>query len=204
MKKKIAYQFRIDLLGIEPPIWRRISVPSTYSFWDLHVAIQDSMGWLDYHLHSFSIMPPGKNKPVLIGIPDDEDFGVSYLPGWDIPISLHLNEPGDEAVYEYDFGDGWLHKIVLEGIYLQKRGIKYPNCLDGKRACPPEDCGGIPGYHDLIEILGNTSHDEYDNTVYWLSHHAKNYHPYNPKHFEPGDVKFWDPKKRWKMAFQDE
>ena len=72
MKKKIAYRFKIELMEIEPPIWRVIEVPSTYTFWDLHVAIQDSMGWLDYHLHSFSLLPPRKSKPILIGIPDHE------------------------------------------------------------------------------------------------------------------------------------
>jgi hypothetical protein len=204
MKRKTAYQFRIELLGIEPPIWRLIGVPSTYSFWDLHVAIQDSMGWLDYHLHSFRLLPPRKRKPIVIGIPADEDYGITTLPGWDIPVSRYLNEPGDEAEYEYDFGDGWHHKITLEGIYLQKSGTRYPNCLDGKRACPPEDCGGIPGYHDLVEVLGDTNHEEYDNMVYWLSNHAKNYHPYDPERFEPGSVEFWNPKKRWKIAFQDE
>lgn len=203
MKKKTVYQFRMVLLDIEPPIWRLIEVPSNYSFWDLHVAIQDSMGWLDYHLHSFSLLPSRKGKPVLIGIPDDE-YENNTLPGWEIPITHYFNEPGDEASYDYDFGDGWRHKIILEGIHLQKDGIKYPNCLDGKRACPPEDCGGIPGYYDLVEVLGNKDHEEYENMVYWLSNHAKNYHPYDPEYFKPSKVKFWNPKKRWKMAFQDE
>ena len=108
MKNKIVYQFRIDLLGIEPPIWRRIEVPSNYSFWDLHVAMQDSMGWLDYHLHLFSLLPPRKRKPVLIGIPDDE-YENSALPGWEIPVTQYFKEPGDEAKYDYDFGDGQGH-----------------------------------------------------------------------------------------------
>jgi hypothetical protein len=203
MKKKTAYQFRITLLGIEPSIWRLIEVPSNYSFWDLHVAIQNSMGWLDYHLHSFSLLPPRKRKPVLIGIPD-EQYENTTLPGWEVPVTQYFKEPGNEAIYDYDFGDGWHHKIVLEGIYLQKDGIKYPNCLEGKRACPPEDCGGIDGYYNLIEVLSNTGHEEYENRVSWLSNHAKNYHPYDPEHFEPSNVEFWNPKKRWKMAFQNE
>ncbi len=202
MKKRIAYQFRIELVGIEPLIWRLIEVPSNYSFWDLHVAIQDSMGWLDYHLHSFRLLPPRKRKPILIGIPDDE-FENNTLPGWEVPLSHYFKEPGDEANYEYDFGDGWCHRIVLEGISLQKDGLKYPNCSGGQRACPPEDCGSIPGYYNLIKILSDAKHEEYEDMISWLSNHAKNYHPYDPECFEPDKVEFWNPKKRWKMAFED-
>ena len=201
MKKKIAYRFKIELSDIEPLIWRLIEVPSTYSFWDLHVAIQDSMGWLDYHLHSFSLLPPRKRKPVLIGIPDDE-YEDNTLPGWEVPLTQFFKEPGDEVAYDYDFGDGWHHRIVLEGIYLQEKEKKYPNCLDGKRACPPEDCGGIPGYYNLLEILDNKRHEEHEDMIHWLSGHAKNYHPYDSESFDPNGVEFWDPKKRWKMAFQ--
>ena len=201
MKKKIAYQFRIELLEIEPLIWRLIEVPSNYSFWDFHVAIQDSMGWLDYHLHLFSLLPPGKRKPIMIGIPDE--YENNTLPGWDVPLTNYFKEPGDEASYDYDFGDGWNHRIVLEAISLQKDGIKYPNCSDGQRACPPEDCGGIPGYYHLIDVLSDREDEEYEDMVYWLSNHAKNYHPYDPEYFEPINVEFWDPKKRWKMAFEN-
>ncbi|NOX09973.1 MAG: plasmid pRiA4b ORF-3 family protein [Gammaproteobacteria bacterium] len=203
MKKKNAYQFRIELLGIEPSIWRLIEVSSNYSFWDLHIAIQDSMGWLDYHLHSFSIVPPGKKKKsVLIGMPDDE-FEPDTLPGWDVPLAQYFFDPGDEAMYEYDFGDGWNHRVVLEGIYLQKDGVRYPNCIDGKRACPPEDCGGATGYYQLLEALADPDHEEYEGMIYWLSHHAKNYHPYDPEGFEPDNVEFDDPEERLKKAFQN-
>ena len=201
MKKKIAYRFKIELLEIEPLIWRLIEVPSTYNFWDLHVAIQDSMGWLDYHLHSFTLCQPRKRKPVLIGIPDDE-FEDNTLPGWKVSLNQFFKEPGDEATYDYDFGDGWHHRIVLEGIYLQEKEKKYPSCLDGKRACPPEDCGGIPGYYNLLEILGNKRHEEHGDMIHWLKGHAKNYYPYDTEDFDPNRVKFWNPKKRWKMAFQ--
>ena len=187
-------------MEIESPIWRVVEVPSTYTFWDLHVAIQDSMGWLDYHLHSFSLLPPGKRKPVLIGIPDDE-YEDNPLPGWEVPIGQFFTEPGDEVNYDYDFGDGWHHKIVLEGIYLQEDKKKYPNCLYGERACPPEDCGGIPGYYNLLDILQDKDHEEHDDMNQWLKGHAKNYYPYNPDHFDPDEVEFWNPKKRWKMAF---
>ena len=201
MKKKINYQFRIKLLGIEPSIWRLIEVSSKYSFWDLHVAIQDSMGWLDYHPHSFSLLTPEMKGPVLIGIPDDDDKN-NTLAGWDVPLTEYFREPGNQADYVYDFGDDWHHRIILEEISPQKDGIKYPICLDGSRACPPEDCGSISGYYNLVEILANTGHEEYKDRVYWLSSHAKNYHPYDPEKFEPNQVRFWNPKKRWKMTFE--
>jgi len=162
MKKKIAYRFRIELMEIKPLIWRVTEVPSTYTFWDLHVAIQDSMGWLDYHLHSFRLLPPRKRKSILIRIPDDE-YEDNSLAGWEIPLSQFFKEPGDEATYDYDFGGGWHHRIVMEGIYLQEEGKQYPNCIFGERACPPEDCGGVPGYYNLLDILRNKAHEEHDD-----------------------------------------
>lgn len=203
MKNKIIYQFRVELNGIEPTVWRQIEVPSNYSFWDFHIAIQDSMGWLDYHLHMFTLMPARKRKPIIIGIPDDE-YEDNTIAGWDIPITKYFCKPGDEASYEYDFGDGWNHKVILEGIYLQKDGDKYPKCIDGKRRCPPEDCGGIPGYYRLIEVLSNPEDEEYKNMVYWLSNHAINFHPYKPEIFDPKKVIFCNPKTRWKKAFQNQ
>ena len=202
MKKKIAYQFRIELMEIEPMIWRVIEVPSSYSFWDLHVAIQDSMGWLDSHLHSFSLLPPRKRKPILIGIPDEE-YENETLPGWEVPLSQFFKEPGDEATYDYDFGDGWRHRVIMEGIFLQKEERQYPNCLHGERACPPEDCGGVPGYYNLLDILKDKKHEEYEDMNQWLKEHAKNYYPYDSEKFNPSEIEFWNPNKRWNMAFQN-
>jgi hypothetical protein len=200
MKKKLVYRFRIELEEIEPLIWRTIEVPSTYSFWDLHVAIQDSMGWLDYHLHSYSILPARKRKPVVIGIPDE--YGEEMLAGWEVPLNEYFKEPGDEARYEYDFGDGWIHRVLMEGISLSEEQKQYPSCEKGERACPPEDCGGIPGYYHLLEVLAGDRGTEYEDMNEWLKGHAKNYYPHDPEQFDPKTVKFWNPKKRWKMAFE--
>jgi hypothetical protein len=197
---KLIYQFRIDLLGIEPAVWRRIQVPADYFFWDLHVAIQDSMGWLDYHLHEFRVKRPSGRKVIEIGIPDSE-FDRDVLAGWEVPISNHFVEPGVAAEYDYDFGDGWRHKVLLEGLLLKNPSVKYPVCLDGERACPPEDCGGTSGYENLLEVLSNPKTKECKEMVSWLKGHAKNYSPYRPEHFFPEEVVFWNPAKRWKMAF---
>jgi hypothetical protein len=197
----IVYQFRIELREIEPTIWRVIQVPSEYSFWDLHVAIQDAMGWLDYHLHTFRFRMPHKRKDTEIGIPDDEFSDHEVLPGWKIPIIRYFTEPGKSAIYNYDYGDNWLHYVLLEGILLKEKGVKYPLCIGGERACPPEDCGGVSGYYELLKILSDRDHPEYEDYIEWLKGHAKNYFPYEPNNFDPGKVAFWDPKKRWKIAF---
>ncbi|MES1945641.1 Plasmid pRiA4b ORF-3-like protein [Salinisphaera sp. PC39] len=194
----MVYRFKITLLEIKPEIWRLIEVPGTYSFWDLHVAIQDAMGWLDYHLHEFQAATRDADTPVSIGIPEDESDDRIQA-GWKVPIGEHFQKPGDSALYEYDFGDGWAHKIMLESIEPASPGTEYPRCVDGDRACPPEDCGGEPGYNRLLDILANPEDPEYEDMVDWLKNHAKNYHPYQPEVFDPQSVEFWDPEIRFQM-----
>jgi len=201
-KPNIVLQFYIELKEIEPKIWRRIQVPSRYNFWDLHVAIQDSMGWLDYHLHAFSIKKSHKKKPLEIGIPSDDFDDVQFLPGWEIDIIEYFNEPGKSAPYLYDFGDSWEHEVLLEGILLKDKNLTYPRCLAGERACPPEDCGSVPGYYEMLDVLKNPKHPEYSEYIDWLKNHAIDYTPYDPDRFIPEEVEFWNPKKRWKMAFE--
>ena len=199
-KSKI-YQFKIILSEIEPTIWRRIQVPATYSFWDLHVAVQDSMGWLDSHLHSFSFRPKHKRKTIQIGIPNEDWDEVPILAGWEIPITKYLTDPGQTIQYLYDFGDYWKHNLLLEGILIKKKEVKYPICLEGERACPPEDCGSIPGYYSLLEILADPSDDDYEDTVTWLEGEVTRYHPFRPDEFDPVRVRFDKPGVRWKKAF---
>jgi len=191
------YQFRISLLEIAPAIWRTIQVPGTYSFWDLHVAIQDSMGWLDYHLHLFRLTKPGADAVVQIGIPDDDAFegDEPILPGWAIPIAGYFTRPGAAARYEYDFGDSWEHEVTLEAIVPRQTKKRYPACLAGERRCPPEDCGGVRGYEDLMAVMHDPSHEEYESTLRWLGGR------FEPERFDPGKVKFDNPRKRWELAF---
>jgi hypothetical protein len=198
--KMVVYQFKITLKEIEPVIWRRIVVPATYSFWDLHVAIQDSMGWLDSHLHVFRIDNPRTGKIDGIGIPDDDPFEdeLVLLPGWELSIVDYFIQPGDRAGYEYDFGDSWEHEVVLEGILLKGTKTKYPKCTGGARACPPEDCGGVHGYQEMLKIVRNRSHEEHKSTMEWLGG------KYDPKTFDPDSIRFDNPKKRWRIAFTNE
>jgi len=192
-----VFQFKITMKDIDPPIWRRILVPEKYSFWDLHVAVQDAMGWLDYHLHLFRLGYKRENDVDLIGIPDDDPFEgePETLPGWEIPISDFFRELGKVAEYEYDFGDGWQHEVLFEGMLLKEKNKKYPKCIGGERACPPEDCGGVGGYYRLLEIFADSSNEEYEEMVSWLGK------KYDADDFDAGKVKFENPKKRWKIAF---
>ena len=196
MPKRI-YQFKIKLTGITPTVWRRIQVPEDYSFWDLHVAIQDAMGWLDYHLHVFRVHRAHVPEALEIGIPDD--YAVVGDPeihaGWEVPITDLFYTVGDTADYIYDFGDDWRHEILLEAILLREDRRKYPRCIGGAHACPPEDCGGIPGYHHVLEVLANPDDDEHEEMLEWLGG------KYDPQAFSAGKVKFDNPAKRWKVAF---
>ncbi len=196
---KKVYQFKISLQGISPLIWRRILVPESYSFWDLHVAIQDAMGWLDYHLHLFRIRQKRAHSEIEIGIPNEDRFEGEneILPGWEIPIADYFYDVGSACIYEYDFGDDWKHEIILEGIQLQEKDEKYPKCIGGAQACPPEDCGGIGGYIGLLEVISDPENEEYEEMITWLGG------KYDPSNFSPDRVKFDNPRKRWKMAFED-
>ncbi len=193
-------QFKITLRGNVVPVWRRIQVPAKYSLWDLHVAIQDSMGWLDYHLHRFEFRD-GK-RVINIGIPDEEEDD-QMLPGWEVGILEFFPGPGVSALYEYDFGDSWMHEVLLESISGPVEGHKYPQCLQGEGACPPEDCGGIGGYADLVKVLRGRRNEEYRSMESWLKGHAKNYWPFEPEKFEPDKVRFDNPRKRFRIAFED-
>jgi len=193
---QIIHQFKITLLDTDPAIWRRIQVPATYLFWDLHVSIQCAMGWEDDHLHMFRI---GRRSEIIIyGNPTGYDFGFdgdeNTFSGWETEVSRFLETPGDVALYEYDMGDSWLHEILLEGVFLKEKGTKYPRCFAGERACPPEDCGGTYGFVRMLEALASPTHPEHDEIIEWMG--AK----YEAEKFDAESVKFANPKTRWKRS----
>ena len=196
-----VYQFKVSLQGIEPQVWRRIQVPESYSFWDLHVAIQDAMGWKDYHLHLFRVSNPETPGQIdNIGIPDDEgwDDSLNTLPGWNLSIADYFTRPNMTVQYEYDFGDDWQHEVVLEEILPRQEGAEYPLCLAGAQACPPEDCGGVHGFERVLEAMRNPDHEEHQETVDWIGTE------YDPNAFHPENVRFDDPQQRWDFAFGSE
>jgi Plasmid pRiA4b ORF-3-like protein len=196
-KTVAIHQYKITLKNIRPAIWRRIQVPADYSFWDLHVAIQDAMGWLDYHLHAFRL---GNTKtPTYVGLPESPDDD-SMMAGWEMPLESYFKVPGAIATYDYDFGDGWEHQVLFEAALLREKGMTYPTCTAGKRACPPEDCGGIGGYEQLLRTLQTPKTMEYQEVQQWLKGHAKNYWPFDPASFQPQTVQFDDPAARLEAA----
>jgi hypothetical protein len=194
-----AHRFHIKLEGIDPPVWRRIRVPSSYSFWDLHVAIQDAMGWLDCHLHRFHVRNPETGELASIGIPDDEPYldEPPCLAGWGVPIARYFVKEGDAASYEYDFGDDWRHTVALEGVDTIRKDERRLSCLGGERRCPPEDCGGIHGYAEMLEVIADVSHPEHEVMLQWLGG------AYDAQAFSPSDVTFDNPTVRWRQAFSD-
>src|SRR5512135_139822 len=122
-KIRMAVQILVVLPGTDPLVWRRIQVPARYSFWDLHVAVQDAMGWEDRHLHEFELVDERDGRVVRIGIPDEEMPEVRpCLASWQVPIAEHLGYDGRPVRYTYDFGDGWNHVLVCEAIVHADRG----------------------------------------------------------------------------------
>jgi len=165
-----VFQFKITLLDSNPAIWRRIQISDLCTFWSLHVAIQDAMGWEDYHLHDFKVKDP-KNpenvKGLRIGIPMDDDFEeYKLLAGWETKVSEYLNV-NKTILYTYDYGDGWEHEIEFEGLFAKSPVIKYPVCLAGANACPPEDVGGIGGYYEYVKAITDKNHPEYKHYLEW-------------------------------------
>jgi hypothetical protein len=180
-------------------VWRRIQVPTEYSFWDLHVAIQDAMGWLDYHLHEFQFVPPDRARVERVGIPGDE-FGDERpcRPDWKVPVSPNVREGMAPMLYLYDFGDDWRHVVMYEGQTPADAGATYPRCVAGARKCPPEDCGGSQGYEEFLNGITDTTHPEHASLLEWAGG------KFDPDEFDPKAITFDNPQKRWKIAFMDE
>lgn len=156
-----VYQFKVTLNGSNPPIWRRIQVRSDATLYNLHQILQVVMGWSDYHLHQFVI---GK---IYYGTPDP-GFGFEIKDEKKVKLNQVISEEKERFLYEYDFGDSWEHVILLEKILPLDQRVAYPICLSGRRACPPEDCGGIWGYYNFLEAIQNPNHPEHDDMLEWI------------------------------------
>jgi hypothetical protein len=154
------HRIKVTLHGSKPPIWRRFEVPSNITLRRLHDVIQLGFGWQDYHLFVFET-PAGR-----YGVPDpDLDVrSAAYK-----KLSAVADWPGDQIRYEYDFGDCWEHDIVVEAVAPADPGVGYPRCTAGRRACPPEDCGGLWGYYELLTTLANPRSPEHRTMLSWLS-----------------------------------
>lgn len=156
------YQLRVDLEYAKPPIWRRLLVPSTMSLGELHQVIQIAMGWEGGHLHLFE-----KGHQVFGDA--DPEFGLDDAIDEDaVEIGKVLRKEKDRLYYVYDMGDNWQHRIALEKILPDAPQTPLPQCLKGRRACPPEDVGGIGGYEWFLEAIGDPGHDEHEELMEWI------------------------------------
>ncbi|NJN23492.1 MAG: plasmid pRiA4b ORF-3 family protein [Acaryochloridaceae cyanobacterium RL_2_7] len=155
---------KITLRGIRPPIWRRVQVRSDATLCHLHWVIQWAMGWTNSHLHSFSIQGVEYSMPRI-------DIGLDELDMRD-GQSVQLNQvvTGDKFkfFYLYDFGDSWEHEVLVEKVLIAENTTHYPVCIKAKRACPPEDCGGIWGYQELLDAINDPEHPEHALRLEWL------------------------------------
>ncbi|SHO51704.1 UPF0149 family protein [Desulfopila aestuarii] len=158
----LAYQFKISLQGAKPPIWRRVLVPDTVTLADLHEIIQLTMGWFDSHLHQFQI---GRKA---YGPELDDDWGMEPIANEE-EYTLHnlAKDLAPHFSYTYDFGDDWEHRITVEKTLPINEGKPYPVLIKGKRACPPEDCGGIWGYMEFLEAYSDPEHEEHASMQEW-------------------------------------
>jgi hypothetical protein len=158
------WQLKVTLREIDPPIWRRVLVRGSVTLGRLHSILQQTMGWTNSHLHLFEV---GDKRYGTL----DPEWEMDVVDETKMRVSEAAPEPKAGFTYEYDLGDSWIHDVVVEKIIPPESTMLYPVCLDGKRACPPEDSGGVAGYADLLEILRNPAHEEHESTLQWVGGH---------------------------------
>ncbi len=156
---KSIISLKVTLRGSKPPIWRRLLMPGIATLGELHMAIQVAMGWENCHLHDFSV------GHVRYGDTDNTDDVVDENR---MTLNRMVKSGVTRFTYTYDFGDDWEHGIVIEKPPLSAEGKSSPACVAGKRNCPPEDCGGIWGYQDLLGILADPAHPDHEERLEWI------------------------------------
>ncbi|NCB40105.1 MAG: plasmid pRiA4b ORF-3 family protein [Erysipelotrichia bacterium] len=178
MKK--YYLLKIALIELEPEVWRRFIVPADISFDRLHDIIQALMGWKDSHLHEFNF----GNKRYVENIDEEFDGEEAALESSE-RLNKHFKKQGDSCVYIYDFGDSWAHRITLENPdYSLKDDDCEICCLDGARACPPEDVGGPPGYEDFCKVIKNTKSKKHAAMAAWSKGSQPGGQTFDPEYFD--------------------
>ncbi|MEO8354843.1 MAG: plasmid pRiA4b ORF-3 family protein [Chloroflexota bacterium] len=154
------YQIKVTLNDSKPPVWRRVLVPDTITLHQLHTILQIVMGWTNSHLHQFIV------DSDYYGEPEEEDgYSEDLKNEKRYRLNQFVKRKGFKFMYEYDFGDNWEHTVHVEAILPVEKGRQYPVCLVGKRACPPEDIGGVRGYDDLLKIFFNPKHPEHKDMM---------------------------------------
>jgi len=169
-----VYAIKITLLGTDPPIWRRVLVPREITLRNLHKALQTVMGWTNSHLHQFVFKRQKYSDPKYglgAGIIDENRTRLGDV----------ICNPGMRLLYEYDLGDGWQHDLQLEEVLVGDDSFRQI-CVAGERNCPPEDCGGPYGFAELLNVLQDRSHPQYDDIIDWVGE------GFAPEYFTPDEV----------------
>jgi hypothetical protein len=179
-----VYYLRVTLEDSKPAIWRDILVPNDLTLEGLHYVIQAVMGWGNCHRHQFIAENVIYTNDLLHN--EDDEYGL--LDGEDLEkqdrsekkytVAHLLSKEDDTIIYEYDLGDSWTHQVKLKKILPVDANAHQPRCIKGEKACPPEDCGGIWGYTDMLDTLRNTEHSENTQILAWFGE------DFNPDHFD--------------------
>lgn len=171
-----VFQLKVTLRGTKPPVWRRVLIDGSSTLDHIHDVIQAAFGWWDYHLHDFEIDGTNYGVPD----PDDDDWGLPTTDESDVRLDS-VAGAGSRFLYRYDFGDNWRHDVVVEKVLPADATMTLPACVDGRRACPPEDCGGTGGFARLLEVLADPRHPEHGERLDWIGR------PFDPATFDPSE-----------------
>ena len=163
-----VHTLKVTLRDVSPDVWRRVVVRSETTLPKLARTLEAAMGWESYHLHLFDA------GGIQFGEPDEDFDSDHVIDARKVTVKHVLPEVGSALRFDYDFGDGWEHDVVVEAIEAPQEGKRYPVCLDGERGCPPEDCGGPSGYGELLAVLADANHPEHEHIAAWA-----------PKGFDP-------------------
>ncbi|MBN2385597.1 MAG: plasmid pRiA4b ORF-3 family protein [Anaerolineales bacterium] len=161
--QKTVYQIKVTLVGSKLPIWRRILVTDKVSLGHLHAILQIAMGWTDSHLHMFTINGQAYGDPEA-----DEAGELGSQDEYRYRLDQFVSGEGFEIRYEYDFGDSWEHILQVEKILPAEKGVRYPICISARRACPPEDVGGVWGYENFLQAISDPKHEQHDEYREWI------------------------------------
>ena len=158
-----VFQLKVTLKGTKPRVWHRVLVDGSSTLDHVHDVIQAAFGWWDYHHHDFEIDSTNYG----VADPDHDDWGLPTTDESGVRLDS-VAGPGSRFLYRYDFGDDWRHDVVVEKVLAGDRAMTVPACVDGRRACPTEDCGGTGGFERLLEILSDPSHPEHQDRREWM------------------------------------
>jgi len=174
-KQGSVHRLKVTLREVRPPVWRRIEVSSDVTLGQLAALLEAAMGWESYHLHAFEVAGATYGMADVDPPPDELDEAGYRL-------SEVLSSAGSKMRWRYDFGDNWEHDVVVEAVGPPEPGVEYPVCLAGRRACPPEDCGGTWGYGELLQLLADPTLEDPEGRREWLGP------DFDPAYFDPAEA----------------